>query len=105
MEATSRKTIAEPSSFEYTPGKGVRATVQGHSILAGNSAYLTELGVTLPAIRHSDGTHVLIARDGRFRGAIHIGDQVREEAREAIAQLKAMGMNIALLTGDRSEEH
>jgi heavy metal translocating P-type ATPase len=96
-------TIAEPSFFEYTPGKGVHATVQGHTVLAGNSVYLTESGVRLPAISHGDGTHVLVARNGRFIGAIHVSDQVREEAREAIVELQAMGMKIALLTGDTEE--
>jgi heavy metal translocating P-type ATPase len=95
--------ITEPTSFEYTPGKGVRAMVRMHTILAGNSVYLMESGVTLPAIRHGDGTHVLIAQDGQFIGAIHIGDQVREEARAAIAELQAMGLDIALLTGDTEE--
>ncbi len=95
--------IVEPSSFQYTPGKGVRATVQGHTILAGNSLYLAESDVARLAIRSGDGTRVMIARDGRFIGAIHISDQVREEAREAIAELQSMGVDIALLTGDTEE--
>ncbi len=118
----------EITSFEYTPGKGVRAVVNGRMIVAGNLLHLKESGIadTGPrdfgasvkrtdaldsgaSIKRTDvldsgrGTRVLIARDRRFLGAIRIGDQVREEARDAVAELQAMGLHVALLTGDTQD--
>jgi P-type E1-E2 ATPase len=92
--------VAEPSSFAYTPGKGVRAMVDGHTILVGNTALLKEAGVSLPAMSTVAGAQILVARDNRFIGSIQIADQVRDGAREAIRELQEMGLQIELLTGD-----
>jgi len=102
MEAASETDIAisEPSSFEYTPGKGVRATLDGSVILAGNAMWMSEAGVSLPPMEARAGARIMIARDNQFIGAIVVADQVREGAREAIHQLHAMGIETELLTGD-----
>jgi heavy metal translocating P-type ATPase len=92
--------VQEPSSFDYVPGKGVRAGLNGRVILAGNPAWLKEAGVALPGVNEKGGTHIFVARDGRFIGAVHIADQVRKEASEAIGELQRMGIQIELLTGD-----
>jgi heavy metal translocating P-type ATPase len=92
--------VAEPSSFDYTPGKGVRATVDNHTILVGNTALLKEAGVSLPSISTTAGAQIFVARDSQFIGSIQIADQVRDGAREAIRELQAMGLQIELLTGD-----
>jgi len=92
--------IEEPSSFAYTPGKGVHAIVDGHPLVAGNAALLEEAGVSFPAMTTAAGTRVLIARDGRFAGAIQIAEQVREGAIEAVRELRELGLQIELLTGD-----
>jgi heavy metal translocating P-type ATPase len=92
--------IAEPSFFEYVPGKGVRAGLHGHTILAGNAAWLKEAGVELPALSEGAGTQILVARDLELIGGIRIADQVRGEAAEAICELHRMGISTELLTGD-----
>jgi heavy metal translocating P-type ATPase len=92
--------IAEASSFSYTPGKGVHAKVDGHAVVVGNTTLLAEANVPLPAMSMRAGARVLIARDGQFLGSIHIADQVREGAAEAIRELQEMGLSIELLTGD-----
>ncbi len=92
--------IAEPSSFSYTPGKGVRATVDGHAVLAGNNVLLKEANVEPPELKTAAGARVLVACDGQFAGSIHISDQVREGASQAIQELQEMGLRIELLTGD-----
>ena len=92
--------IGEPSSFQYTPGKGVHATVDGRALVVGNTALLNEASVNLPAMSMSAGTRVLVARDGQFVGAIQIADQVRDGASEAIRELQKMGIDLELLTGD-----
>ncbi len=92
--------IGEPASFSYTPGKGVHATVDGHAVVVGNTTLLEEANVPLPALGTSAGARILVARDGRFIGSIHIADQVRDGAAEAIRELQEMGLQIELLTGD-----
>jgi heavy metal translocating P-type ATPase len=92
--------VSNPSSFSYAPGKGVRATVDGHMIVVGNSALFEEVNISLPAMGVTAGTRALVARDGQFIGAIQIADQVRDGASEAILELQQMGLQVELLTGD-----
>jgi len=92
--------IGEPAAFSYTPGKGIHATVDGHTVVVGNAALLEEAHVSLPAMSTTAGTRVLVARDGHFVGSIQIADQVRDGASEAIRELREMGLQIELLTGD-----
>jgi heavy metal translocating P-type ATPase len=92
--------VPVPSYFEYAPGKGVRAGLYGHGILAGNPGWLKEAGIELPALSQVAGTRILVARDLQFIGSINIADQVRSEAAEAIAELQRMGIETELLTGD-----
>jgi heavy metal translocating P-type ATPase len=93
-------TIREPSYFEYVPGKGVRAGLHGHAILAGNSSWMNEAGIHLPTLSEGAGTQILVACDLQFIGSIRIADQVRGEASDAIRDLQRMGIHIELLTGD-----
>jgi P-type E1-E2 ATPase len=95
-----RLIVADTSFFHYTPGKGVRAGVEAHTILAGNAAMFEEAGIEPPATSVAAGARILIARDGQFMGSIQITDQVREGAAEAIRDLRNLGLEIELLTGD-----
>lgn len=92
--------IPEPSYFEYTPGKGVRAGLDRHTILAGKSSWLSEAGIEMPALDEVAGTRILVARDFQLIGSIYIADEVRGEASDAIRDLHRMGIRIELLTGD-----
>lgn len=92
--------IPAPSYFEYTPGKGVRAGLDGYTILAGDSGWLSDAGIDMPALCEVAGTRILVARDFQLIGSIHIADQVRGEASHAIRDLHRMGIQIELLTGD-----
>jgi heavy metal translocating P-type ATPase len=95
--------IPEPSYFEYFPGKGVRAGLNGHAILAGNPGWMKEAGIELPAATEGAGTQILVARDLQLIGSIHIADQVRGEVYDAIRGLERMGIQIELLTGDSAK--
>ena len=92
--------IGEPSHFSYSPGKGVQATVDGRAVVVGNTALLEEANVSLPVINAKAGARVLVAREGRFIGSVHIADQVRDGASEAVRELQRMGLQVELLTGD-----
>jgi P-type E1-E2 ATPase len=84
--------IGEPSSFSYTPGKGIHAKVDSHAVVVGNAALLEEANAALPEMSTTAGTLVLISRDRQFVGSIQIADQVRDGASEAIRELQDMGL-------------
>ena len=94
---------AEPDSFSYEPGKGVRVQTDGNIIIAGNRAFLREHGTRITDLKSANGnTEVLVARNNRFLGRILIADIVRPEARHAIAQMQQLGIRTILLTGDHA---
>jgi len=91
----------EPEAFEAIQGRGVKATVEGRSVLVGNAALLADHKVAVPATAEAGMTLVHVAVEGRLVGGLHIADAVRPEAREAIAKLRASGVkHIVMLTGD-----
>lgn len=93
----------EPSSFSYTPGLGINATVDGERILVGNEALLRKHGISIPDGLHlaqSEVANIWFARAGRWVGMAVVADTVRQEAHEAVATLHAMGLSTVLLTGD-----
>ena len=94
--------VPEPGSFEQVHGRGVKATVEGRVVLAGNAALLRENGVALDAAVEDGGrTPVHVAIDGEFAGVIFVADILRPGAREALAELRATGVKrIVILTGD-----
>jgi heavy metal translocating P-type ATPase len=98
-----RRTIAEPDSFKYVPGRGIAAEVGLSMILIGNRAWMEDREVTVPAnVSHGieAASEVFVARDGRLIGVIAFADSVRPEARQAIDRLSGMGLRTILLTGD-----
>jgi Cd2+/Zn2+-exporting ATPase/Cu+-exporting ATPase len=95
--------VREPERFDYMPGRGITAVVDGVTILVGNRRLLTENAIEVPsdfASGADTSSEVLVARDGHLLGAILIADVVRPEARRAIEALKLMGIRSVLLTGD-----
>ena len=96
------RSIAEPEEFDYTPGRGICALVEGATILVGNRALLRERGVAVPAafVPEEGASEILVARDGNMLGAIVVADPVRPEAKRAIEALARMRMRTILLTGD-----
>ncbi len=88
----------DPDHFSYTPGKGIACSCGGETILVGNRALLESEGVRAPEVRA--GSTVLVARAGRFFGALEVADVVRPEAAAAVAEIRRMGMRTVLLTGD-----
>ena len=95
--------ITEPERFDYTPGRGITAVVDGVVVLVGNAALMQERNIAVPSsLRHDQeaASDVLVARDGQLLGVIAISDTVRPEARGAIDALNQMGVRTILLTGD-----
>lgn len=95
--------LVEPTSFAYTPGRGVAATVGRSGILVGNRAWMTENEIKVPSDLDQEaslGSEVLVASDGRLLGSIMVADAIRPESRRAIEGLHRMGIRTVLLTGD-----
>ena len=111
VEAARERGIAfaRGSSFSALPGQGMRAIVEGRSIIIGNSALLSAEGIDISAaapivdrIAASGGTPVIIAADHAVHGVIAIADEIRPESPPAIAAMRRMGLEVVMLTGDNA---
>jgi Cu2+-exporting ATPase len=100
--------VARASGFRAMPGRGVEASIDGTRYAVGGPALLREQGVAVPADLEAAvagwrdrGAAVLhLVRDGRVIGALALEDEVRPEARAAVADLRTMGLQVAMITGD-----
>ncbi|MEK6256894.1 MAG: copper-translocating P-type ATPase, partial [Chloroflexota bacterium] len=107
-EAKARKlTLSAPEAFQAQVGHGVSAQVDGKSVLVGNQRMAAEKGLALNGLGpevvrlQSEGkTAMLVAVDGEVSGLIAVADTVKENSRRAIEELHAMGLNVAMITGD-----
>lgn len=95
--------LSLPESLEEIPGRGIRATILGKQLLCGNRELLESQGIPVEIHEIAGGTYIYIALEGSFAGVIAVSDTVKEEAQEAVKELKAMGMTTAILTGDEQE--
>ena len=88
------------SDVEEVAGRGVKAVVDGQTICAGNDKLMEDIGVSWHPC-HRVGTTVHVASDGVYLGHIVISDEVKPDAKEAVAALKAAGVRkTVMLTGD-----
>ena len=94
--------VPEPADFEVVRGRGVRATVDGQQVIAGNAAFLGEHGIDAPAIP-ADRSAVFVASAGTYLGAILLADRPRLDAKASLALLREDGIKrIVMLTGDNA---
>ena len=94
--------LPEPGDFAMIRGRGVKATVNGQTVLVGNEALLKENGIRSPQSKGDQaGTTVYVSVGGQTVGTLDIADQIRPGAKEAVARLKATGVKrVVMLTGD-----
>ena len=91
------------TDVEEIAGQGVRATVHGKVVCVGNTRMMDAIGAQWHDCTHI-GTIIHVAIDGAYAGHIVINDKIKEDSEQAIADLKAAGVQrIVMLTGDRSE--
>jgi P-type Cu2+ transporter len=106
--AKGRGGVATASGFRSLTGRGVEATAEGTVYAVGGPALLRERGARIPpeledAIEawHARGAAVLhLVRGDKVIGSFALEDEVRPEAREAVAALKSMGIKLVMITGD-----
>ncbi|HXF35589.1 MAG TPA: heavy metal translocating P-type ATPase [Actinomycetota bacterium] len=99
--------LAEPGEFRSTTGMGVRAVVEGRSVVVGRRALLEREGVNVGPLDDAaarlerDGrTAILAAVDGRPAGVLGVADEPRPEAAAAVTALRQRGLEVVLITGD-----
>ncbi len=109
VDEAKRRSIptVEVSQFESVSGHGLKATVLGKRVLAGNERLMAANGVTVESARttleklaREGKTLSLLAIDGKIVGIIAVADTVRPNAKEAIRKLQEMGIEVAMITGD-----
>ncbi len=99
---------AKAEQFRAIPGKGIEGSVDGRSVKVVSPGYLREHGITFAHDRvtplfEAGKTVVFVIVDGTLAGAIALADIVRAESKEAVAQLRQMGIRSIMLTGDNAQ--
>jgi Cu2+-exporting ATPase len=94
--------------FKAIPGKGAQGMVEGTGVKVVSPGYLKENDISMEDERiqkfNSQGkTVVFVMIDGELKGAIALADMIRDESKEAISRLKAMGIRCMMLTGDNEQ--
>ncbi len=106
--ARSREIVlSEPAGFDSVTGKGVHAIVAGRSVLIGNPSLLRDSGIDTSPLESiadrlsGDGkTPILVAVDGKPAGVLAVADTLKEESVTAVANLRALGLQVVMITGD-----
>ena len=99
--------LADATDFNAIAGHGIEATVDGRRLLLGNEKLMRDRGIDprsaaerAVALATEGKTPMFVAVDGRFAGLVAVADTVRPESQAAIAALKAMGLEVVMMTGD-----
>jgi len=100
--------IPDAENFEAIPGHGVKASLRDHAILFGNRRLMEDNKISieesteahLTKLEEQGKTAMLLAVNGEIVGIVAAMDTPKDNAAEAIRQLKSMGLEVAMLTGD-----
>ncbi len=107
LESAKSRHLNLPKATDFTahPGGGISATVEEHSLLVGSIRFLREQGVPVEPLEQlvvSEGAGVIaMAMNGVAAGAFLLSDTIRPSAKSLLHNLKALGVQVAMLTGDR----
>lgn len=99
--------LAQPDEFKAVAGRGIDATVKGRRVLAGNVKLMAESGVDISAaqadaaaLSSAGRTLMYIAVDGKLEALMAAADKVKESSKQAVQRLKAIGLEVYMITGD-----
>jgi P-type Cu+ transporter len=99
--------LPKTEQFASITGQGIEAVVEGRALLIGNRALMNARGVEMnglveqaDVLARDGATPMYIAVDGASSGIIAVADTLKPESREAVEQLKALGLEVWILTGD-----
>jgi len=100
-------TLSEPQAFDSLTGRGVEATVDGHTVVLGSPALMAERGIAAASVQdeilrlQDEGKTVMaVAVDGTLAGLIAVADTVKDSSAAAIEQMHRQGLRVVMLTGD-----
>lgn len=103
VEAAQGLALTQPTDVEEIAGHGLKGRVEGKAVLCGNPKLLKKEGVAYPAeIENVVETIVVVALDGTYAGYLTIADEVKEDAAQAVADLKSLGVKTVMLSGDKA---
>jgi Cu+-exporting ATPase len=105
---SSNLVLPDPVEFKASGGRGVQARVNGARVAVGKPAWIEEeLGIATAPLRDrihdlqsQANTVMVVARDGRLAGLIAVADMLKPDSRQAIQELRALGLKVVMLTGD-----
>jgi Cd2+/Zn2+-exporting ATPase len=108
VAAKAKVPLTRPQEFQEVSGRGVRAVVDGRTVLVGRASWLAEQGIDMgitkdPRFAEPEGLSTLyVVRDGKVLGWVGLEDRARDEARRAMAELHQLGVReLVMVTGDR----
>ena len=100
-------TVEDVSEFEALPGNGLTAVRNGVKLAGGNYAFIrTQTEVSEDLLKQSEAlaeqgkTPMFFAENGRLAGIIAVADTMKEDSRQAVSELRNMGIRVVMLTGD-----
>ena len=99
--------LSKPERFEAVAGHGIDATVNGRAVLLGNAKLMRDRAIDVgalagraDALAGNGKTPIFAAVDGRVAGLVAVADVVRPESAAAIRDMKAMGLEVVMISGD-----
>jgi Cu+-exporting ATPase len=100
-------TIIKPDEFEAVSGLGIKAVIDGKTVLVGNRRFMAErISEDEEVLGHADDlskqgmTALFCAVDGAMAGVMGVADRIKDEAADVVSRLKDMGLEVIMLTGD-----
>lgn len=100
--AKDKKLELGKAEVEEIAGHGLRGQIEGKNVLVGNERLMTKNEVSLPKQEESPYTIIWVAVDGKPAGRVLISDKIKEDAKQAVEDLKKAGVQkIVMLSGDK----
>lgn len=99
--------LLEPEKFIAIPGKGLKATFEGKEVFIGNRKLMSDNNISIAKgeeillkLEEEGKTAMLLSLDNKLSGILAVADKIKETSRDAIEELKNMGLEIYMITGD-----
>lgn len=101
--------LSEVSDFQALPGNGLSATLDGQALTGGSGKYMAshfsvsdDLKSQADRLSGEGKTPLFFAKDGQLLGVIAVADTIKEDSAKAVTELKNMGIEVVMITGDNA---